>query len=235
MPLPNSTDIQEFQDIQDVQKKVGSLIRRTRIRLGLSAKEMAVQLHYDPSLISKIEKGKNISVMFIDKFLETVKVENNTETELLQLREFLEKARLKNAPNNTSTSQSKFTINKTATEKIWHSAKSPRAIFIGIALLVIPIIIWSIMKWYPITHRTIVGSIDFNRACAEQYPGNYDIKAILLDEHNVFAWKCQIILDGGKFNFDVDAMLACRVQYSSGARPDYKNINNAYSWYCYIP
>jgi len=238
MIQPESSELQEFQDIQETQREIGSLIRRTRIVLGLSAKDMAAQMNYDPSLISKVEKGKNISPIFIDKFLQIMPLDENTNAELMRYREILENARLKNVQIDKGVGSEKLIISKIRhfLNSRWQFAKLHSLQVIGAVLFALAIIAAGIW-WYSSVHKTetVLGTINFDRACLEQYPSEPDVNVVLLNEHNVNSWKCEVTKDGTKFGSDIDAMLACRTQYSAKALAAYKDASDAHSWYCYIP
>lgn len=50
-------------------QEIGSYVHWLRVRQHLSAQELACQLDYDPSVVSKVERGQHISPTFIDKLL----------------------------------------------------------------------------------------------------------------------------------------------------------------------
>ena len=56
-------------DANLLMQEIGQYIRWLRLRQGLSAQELACQLDYDPSVVSKVERGQHISPTFVDKLL----------------------------------------------------------------------------------------------------------------------------------------------------------------------
>ncbi|HTX92274.1 MAG TPA: helix-turn-helix transcriptional regulator [Anaerolineales bacterium] len=234
MTQPESEDLQEFQDFHEFERKVGYLIKKIRLGLGISAQELAARLNYDPSLISKVENGKNISITFIDKLLLLNDLDEAAKAELNHCREILDNLRIQNAQNETGgfinahKEQSIKRIDKTARLKHLQVA--------GVLFLALAIIAGSTW-WYSSTHkkRHILGTIDFGLACIEQYPDDPDVSFVLFNEHNVNSWKCKLTKNGVEYAVDIDAMTACRAQYSTGAIAAYKDPNDAYSWYCYLP
>lgn len=58
-------------------KKVGQLIRTERLRQGFSIARLAALADIDPTYLSRIEKGTNLSVVFLCRLAECLKVEAN--------------------------------------------------------------------------------------------------------------------------------------------------------------
>ncbi len=58
-------------------KMVGQLIRTERLKQGFSIARLAAQADIDPTYLSRIEKGTNLSVVFLCRLAECLKVEVN--------------------------------------------------------------------------------------------------------------------------------------------------------------
>lgn len=75
----------------------------------------------------------------------------------------------------------------------------------------------------------ILGGIDMQRACNTQYYDAFHIRAVVLNEHDAYSWRC--IKDADISN-GIDFDLACIIQYGAGAHAGLTFWWNAYSWYC---
>ena len=189
---------------------------------------------YDASTFSKAERGI-VSDLFIAKFLEKISIDDETKIILEQYQEKLKNAKAINKQiinASTPTNKKRKRIPWPNFIKTNSLIKQLTRIFVAVFLL---LLITLLIK--SSTHnkqRMVLGPIDFHLACIDQYPNDPQIKAILLNENNVNSWKCKLMRDGTPLPSDIDAMLACRTQYSTEALAAYDDPNDAYSWYCYL-
>jgi hypothetical protein len=75
---------------------------------------------------------------------------------------------------------------------------------------------------------TILGGVDMQGACNEQYPA-YGLRAVVTDQHNAFSWRCT---SPWGYSVGIDVNRECRVQYGSGAYSVLLNASDPYSWRC---
>lgn len=67
------------------------------------------------------------------------------------------------------------------------------------------------------------------RACNTQYPPSFGLKAVVLDQHNAYSWRCAAPWDNTR---QINVNAACANQYGPGAYAGLGSATNPYSWYC---
>ena len=75
---------------------------------------------------------------------------------------------------------------------------------------------------------TILGGVDMQRACNEQYPA-FGLRAVVTDQHNAFSWRCT---SPWGYSGGIDVNRECASQYGSGAYSVLLNTSDPYSWRC---
>ena len=75
---------------------------------------------------------------------------------------------------------------------------------------------------------TILGGVDMQRACNEQYPA-YGLRAVVTDQHNAFSWRCTAPWG---YSAGIDVNRECASQYGPGAYSVLLNTSDPYSWRC---
>jgi hypothetical protein len=75
---------------------------------------------------------------------------------------------------------------------------------------------------------TIIGGVDMQRACNEQYPA-YGLRATVTDQHNAFSWRCTAPWG---YSAGIDVNRECVSQYGGGAYSVLLNASDPYSWRC---
>jgi hypothetical protein len=81
----------------------------------------------------------------------------------------------------------------------------------------------------PASASDVLGGIDMQRACNTQYYDAFHYRAVLLNEHDAYSWRC--VKDSDTSN-QIDLDLACKIQYGADARAGLTFWWNPYSWYC---
>jgi hypothetical protein len=81
----------------------------------------------------------------------------------------------------------------------------------------------------PAAASDVLGGIDMQRACNTQYYDAFHFRAVVLDEHDAYSWRC--VKDWDTTN-GIDFDGACLIQYGAGARAGLTFWWNPYSWYC---
>ncbi|WP_328743811.1 hypothetical protein OHT57_00565 [Streptomyces sp. NBC_00285] len=74
-----------------------------------------------------------------------------------------------------------------------------------------------------------LGGVDMQRACNTQYPPSFGLKAVVLDQHNAYSWRCAAPWDNTR---QINVNAACANQYGPGAYAGLGSATNPYSWYC---
>ncbi|MEU4522149.1 hypothetical protein AB0F52_25955 [Amycolatopsis sp. NPDC024027] len=82
----------------------------------------------------------------------------------------------------------------------------------------------------PASAATVLGGVDMQAACNNQYPGQGRLAKIRT--MNVYGWKCVSgavpVADG-----DIDVWKQCRTQYNrANAYGGFRSYSDPYSWYC---
>jgi hypothetical protein len=82
----------------------------------------------------------------------------------------------------------------------------------------------------PASAATVLGGVDMQAACNNQYPGEGRLAKIRT--WNVYGWKCVTgvvpVADG-----NIDVWKQCRTQYNkANAYGDFRKYADPYSWYC---
>lgn len=81
----------------------------------------------------------------------------------------------------------------------------------------------------PAAASEVLGGIDMQRACNTQYYDAFHIRAVVLDEHDAYSWRC--VQDADTTN-GIDMGLACTIQYGRTARAGLAFWWDPHSWYC---
>ncbi|MFZ2518830.1 MAG: helix-turn-helix transcriptional regulator [Anaerolineae bacterium] len=268
-------------------QEIGQYIRWLRLRQGLSAQELACQLDYDPSVVSKVERGQHISPTFIDKLLtsDALSLDDDMRAHLRTYRKALIEAKRfhrqqgldliprpgPEAPDAATPNALPASITAAASEPA--PAESPPPLPVAtVALLPPALVAITRARWYPAWQtyqpalrsrrvlalvissglillfsvallrsynpfgRYMLGTLDFNLACQQQFPGLTDGRsAVLLNPHNPFSWRCPYQFTVGEMTRegDMDTNVACREQYGSlSAWSELRDQQDARSWYC---
>jgi hypothetical protein len=81
----------------------------------------------------------------------------------------------------------------------------------------------------PAVASDVLGGIDMQRACNTQYYDAFHFRAVVLDEHDAYSWRC--VKDADTSN-GIDLDRACLIQYGDGARAGLTFWWDPHSWYC---
>jgi hypothetical protein len=81
----------------------------------------------------------------------------------------------------------------------------------------------------PASASTVLGGVDMQRACNTQYYDAFHFRAVVLDQHDAYSWRC--VKDSDTSN-GIDVDRACAIQYGSSARAGLTFWWDPYSWYC---
>ena len=104
----------------------------------------------------------------------------------------------------------------------------PRTVAAPVALVVL-VAAGLLAGSVPAAASEVLGGIDMQRACNTQYYDAFHIRAVVLDEHDAYSWRC--VKDADTTN-GIDMDLACSIQYGSAARAGLAFWWDPYSWYC---
>lgn len=271
-------------DASLIVQEIGSYVHWLRVRQRLSAQELACQLDYDPSVVSKVERGQHISPTFIDKLLtsDALCLDDDMRTHLHAYRQALvETKRLHRqqglsilpgagktipalialpasitsaasepAPAESSSllpiaavgllSSAPVAITSTRRRPAWQAYqpafRSRRVLALAISSGLILLLGVVLLRGRFPFGRYVLGTLDFNLACQQQFPGLTDDKsAVPLNPRNPFSWRCpyQLMADEMTREGDMDTNVACRDQYGSqSAWSELRDPADAHSWYC---
>ena len=272
-------------DVNPLLQEIGSYVQELRTRQRLSAQELACQLDYSPSVVSKAENGQYISLNFIDRLLTCDALGLNAEmrARLRTYRQALVEARriqhqpalstlpdtekapaaapnplpasITAAASEPTPTQPTYSLPVAAVELLpaapvaitsarWHSTwityqptwRSPRlqlALIVSALILLFSVVL---LRGHSPFGRYVLGTLDFNLACQQQFPDLTDGRsAVLLNPRNPFSWRCPYQLVAGEMarEGDMDTNVACRDQYGSqSAWSELRDQQDARSWYC---
>lgn len=75
----------------------------------------------------------------------------------------------------------------------------------------------------------VLGGVDMQRACNTQYSPAFGLKAVVLDQHNAYSWRCAAPWDNTR---GIDVNRECATQYGNPGWAGLRDSHNPYSWYC---
>ena len=223
-------------------QEIGQYIRWLRLRQRLTAQELACQLDYDPSVVSKVERGQHVSPTFIDKLLtsDALSLDDDMRAHLRTYRKALVEAKRLHrqqgldmiprsgpeAPDAATPDGLPASITAVASEPVPAEPTHPLPLATVELLPPSPIAI-TLARWYP-AWQTYPPALRSRRVLALVISSGLILLlgAVLLRGHSPFG---RYVLGTLDFN------LACQQQFpglTEGRLAFPLNPHNPFSWRC---